>query len=192
VTAVVVVIFAIAKFGLGAWLVLVIVPVLVAAMLFIRREYRAEELGLSVRPELVFVGPNRRGRVLVAASSMNRALVQAVKVAETMSDKVDLIHVTTDPDEGETFRERVEQQLPSVRVVIVESPYRTLVKPFVRYVESAAEEDPDRVTIVLLPEHMPRHWWDRVLYNQNAHRVREALVGHREIVVLDVPYRRDT
>ena len=192
VTAVVVVIFAIAKFGLGAWLVLVIVPVLVAAMLFIRREYRAEELGLSVRPELVFVGPNRRGRVLVAASSMNRALVQAVKVAETMSDKVDLIHVTTDPDEGESFRERVEQQLPSVRVVIVESPYRTLVKPFVRYVESAAEEDPDRVTIVLLPEHMPRHWWDRVLYNQNAHRVREALVGHREIVVLDVPYRRDT
>jgi amino acid transporter len=191
VTAVVVVIFAIAKFGLGAWLVLVIVPVLVAAMLFIRREYRSEEVGLAVRPELIFVGPNRRGRVLVAASSMNRALVQAVKVAETMSDKVDLIHVTTDPDEGESFRERVEQQLPGVRVVIVESPYRTLVKPFVRYVESASEEDPDRVTIVLIPEHMPRHWWDRVLYNQNAHRVREALVGHREIVVLDVPYRRD-
>jgi hypothetical protein len=191
VTAIVVVIFAIAKFGLGAWLVLVIVPVLVAAMLFIRREYATEERGLAVRPELVFTGPNRRGRVLVAASSMNRALVQAVKVAETMSDKVDLIHVTTDPDEGETFRERVEQQLPGVRVVIVESPYRTLVKPFVRYVESAAEEDPARVTIVLLPEHMPRHWWDRVLYNQNAHRVREALVGHKEIVVLDAPYRRD-
>jgi len=192
VTAIVVVIFAIAKFGLGAWLVLVIVPVLVAAMLFIRREYAAEERGLAVRPELVFAGPNRRGRVLVAASSMNRALVQAVKVAETMSDKVDLIHVTTDPDEGEGFRERVEQQLPGVRVVIVESPYRTLLKPFVRYVESAAREDPDRVTIVLLPEHMPRHWWDRVLYNQNAHRVREALVGHKEIVVLDAPYRRDT
>jgi hypothetical protein len=129
---------------------------------------------------------------LVAASSLNRALVQAVKVAETMSDVVELIHVTTDPEEGEAFRERVERQLPSVRVVIVESPYRTLVKPFVRYVETAAAEDPDRVTIVLLPEHMPRHWWDRALYNQNANRVREALVGHRDIVVLDAPYRRDT
>jgi len=191
VTAVVVVIFAIAKFGLGAWIVLIIVPLLVIAMLFIRREYGAEERGLAVRRDLVFAGPNRRGRVLVAASAMNRALVQAVKVAETMSDRVELIHVTTDPDEAEAFRERVEEQLPGVRVVIVESPYRTLVKPFVRYVESASEEDPDRVTIVLLPEHMPRHWWDRALYNQNAHRVREALVGHREIVVLDVPYRRD-
>jgi hypothetical protein len=117
--------------------------------------------------------------------------VQAVKVAATMSDDVDLVHVTTDPDEGEAFRERAEHQIPGVRVVIVESPYRTLVKPFVRYVEVAAGEDPERITIVLIPEHMPLHWWDRALYNQNAHRIRAALVGHREIVVLDVPYRRD-
>ncbi len=60
-----------------------------------------------------------------------------------------------------------------------------------RYVEVAADEDPERVTIVLIPEHMPRHWWDRILYNQNAHRIRAALVGRREVVVLDVPYRRD-
>jgi amino acid transporter len=191
VTAIVVVIFAIAKFALGAWIVVVIVPVLVGVMLFINREYRAEERGLAVRPDLVFGRPDRRGRVLVAASAMNRAMIQAVKVAETMSDEVELIHVTTDPDEGEAFRERVERQLPGVHVVIVESPYRTLVKPLVRYVETAAREDPRRVTIVLLPEHMPRHWWDRALYNQNAHRVRQALIGHRDIVVLDAPYRRE-
>ena len=191
VTGIVVVIFAIAKFGLGAWIVLIIVPVLVAAMLFVSREYRAEERGLAVRPDLVVGGPTRRRRVMVAAPSVNRAVVQAVKVAATMSDEIDLIHVTTDPEEGEDFRERAEQQLPSVRVVIVESPYRTLVKPFVRYVEVAADEDPESVMIVLLPEHLPLHWWDRVLYNQNAHRIRAALVGHREIVVLDVPYRRD-
>ncbi len=191
VTAVVVVIFAIAKFGLGAWIVLIIVPVLVAAMLFVSREYRAEEQGLAVRPDLVVGGPTRRQRVMVAAPSINRAVVQAVKVAAAMSDEIDLVHVTTDPDEGEAFRERAEQQLPGVRVVIVESPYRTLVKPFVRYVEVAADEDPERVTIVLIPEHMPLHWWDRMLYNQNAHRIRAALVGRREIVVLDVPYRRD-
>jgi amino acid transporter len=191
VTAIVLVIFAIAKFSLGAWIVLIIVPVLVAAMLFVRREYRAEERGLAVRPDLVVGGPNRRQRVMVAAPSVNRAVVQAVKVAATMSDDVDLVHVTADPEEGEAFREQVERQLPGVRVVIVESPYRTLVKPFVRYVEVAADEDPERVTIVLLPEHMPLHWWDRMLYNQNAHRIRAALVGRREIVVLDVPYRRD-
>ena len=191
VTAIVVVIFAIAKFGLGAWIVLIIVPILVAAMLFVSREYRSEERGLAVRRDLVVGGPNRRQRVMVAATSVNRAVVQAVKVAATMSDEVDLVHVTADPEEGEAFRERAEQQLPGVRVVIVESPYRTLVQPFVRYVEVAADEDPERVTIVLIPEHMPRHWWDRMLYNQNAHRIRAALVGRREVVVLDVPYRRD-
>jgi hypothetical protein len=191
VTAIVVVIFAIAKFGLGAWIVLIIIPVLVAAMLFVSREYRAEERGLAVRPDLVVGGPTRRQRVMVAAPSVNRAVVQAVKVASTMSDEIELVHVTSDPEEGESFRERAEQQLPGVRVVIVESPYRTLVRPFVRYVEVAADEDPERVTIVLVPEHMPLHWWDRVLYNQNAHRIRAALVGRREIVVLDVPYRRD-
>jgi hypothetical protein len=191
VTGIVVVIFAIAKFALGAWVVLIIVPVLVAAMLFVHREYRAEERGLAVRPDLVFGGPARRRRVMVAAPSVNRAVVQAVRVATTMSREVDLVHIATDPEEGEAFRERAEQQLPGVRMVIVESPYRTLVRPFARYVEVVADEDPEAVTIVLLPEHMPRHWWEGVLYNQNAHEIRAALVGRREVVVLDVPYRRD-
>jgi hypothetical protein len=191
VTGIVVVIFAIAKFALGAWLVLIIVPVLVALMLFVSREYRSEERGLEVRPDLVFGDPTRRRRVIVAAPSINRAVIQAVRVALTMSDDVELVHVTTDPDEGEAFRERAERQLPGVRVVIVESPFRTLVKPIVRYVEVAADEDPERVTIVLLPEHMPMNWWDRLLYNQSTHRIRAALVGRSEIVVLDVPYRRD-
>ncbi len=191
VTAVVLVIFAIAKFALGAWLVIVIVPVIVAAMLFIRREYRTEEYGLDVRTDIVISAPRRRQRVMIAASSVNRAVVQAVKVALTMGDEVNLVHVTTDTEEGEAFRERAERQLPGIPVVIVESPYRTLVRPFVRFVEVAAGEDPDAVTIVLLPEHMPLHWWDRALYNQSSHRIRRALVGRREIVVLDVPYRRD-
>ena len=82
-------------------------------------------------------------------------------------------------------------QLPGVHVVLVDSPYRALVRPFVRYLEVSQAEDPDRVTVVLLPEHLPRHWWDRVLYNQNVHRIRAALVGRKDIVVLDCPYRRD-
>jgi hypothetical protein len=85
----------------------------------------------------------------------------------------------------------VERQLPGVRVVLVESPYRALVRPFVRYLEVSQSEDPGRLTIVLLPEHLPRHWWDRLLYNQNVHRIRAALVGRKDFVVLDTPYRRE-
>jgi len=78
-----------------------------------------------------------------------------------------------------------------VHTVVVESPYRSLVKPFIRYLEVSQEEEPDRITIVLLPEHLPRHWWDRILYNSHVHRIRSELVGRPDIVVLDAPYRRD-
>jgi amino acid transporter len=189
-TAVVVVVQIVVKFTEGAWIITVVVPLLVLVMLFIRHEYDEEGRGLEVQPDVVFGPPHRRQRVVVAAQAMSRAVVQAVKVGETMGEEVQIVHVALDPAEGERFRDRVERQMPGVRVVLVESPYRALVRPFVRYLEVSQAEDPDRVTIVLLPEHLPRHWWDRILYNQNVHRIREALVGRKEFVVLDTPYRR--
>jgi amino acid transporter len=190
VTAIVVVVIAISKFDQGVWMIIIIVPILVGLMLFIKHEYAMEGLGLEVQPDVVFGPPHRRQRVVVAAQAMSRAVVQAVKVGETMGEEVQLVHVTLDPAEGERFRERVERQLPGTKVVLVESPYRALVRPFVRYLEVSQAEDPGRLTIVLLPEHLPRHWWDRILYNQNVHRIRAALVGRKDFVVLDTPYRR--
>jgi amino acid transporter len=190
VTAVVVMVIAVSKFDQGVWMIIIVVPVLIALMLFIKHEYAMEGLGLDVQPDLVFGPPHRRQRVVVAAQAMSRAVVQAVKVGETMGEEVQVVHVTIDPLEGERFRERVERQLPGARVVLVESPYRALVRPFVRYLEVSQAEDPTRLTVVLLPEHLPRHWWDRVLYNQNVHRIRAALVGRKDFVVLDTPYRR--
>jgi len=189
-TAIVVVVIGFSKFDQGVWMIIIVVPVLIALMLFIKHEYDMEGLGLDVQPDVVFGPPHRRQRVVVAAQAMSRAVVQAVKVGETMGEEVQLVHVTLDPTEGEHFRERVERQLPGVRVVLVESPYRALVRPFVRYLEVSQAEDPSRLTIVLLPEHLPRHWWDRLLYNQNVHRIRAALVGRKDFVVLDTPYRR--
>ena len=192
VTAVVVGVIAVSKFDQGVWMIIIVVPILIALMLFIKHEYAMEEHGLDVQPDVVFGPPHRRQRVVVAAQAMSRAVVQAVKVGETMGEEVQLVHVTIDPAEGERFRERVERQLPGVRVVLVESPYRALVRPFIRYLEVSQAEDPSRLTVVLLPEHLPRHWWDRLLYNQNVRRIRAALVGRKEFVVLDTPYRRET
>ena len=191
VTGVVVVVIAISKFDQGVWMIIIVVPILVALMIFIKYEYDQEGLGLEVQPDVVFGAPRRRQRVVVAAQAMTRAVVQAVRVGQTMGEEVQLVHVTLDHAEGEHFRERVERQLPGARVVLVESPYRALVRPFVRYLEVSQAEDPDRLTIVLLPEHLARHWWDRILYNQNVHRIRAALVGRKDFVVLDTPYRRE-
>ena len=190
-TGIVVIVFAVVKFTEGAWIIIVVVPILVALMLFVHREYAAELHGLAVRVDVRIPQPRRPQHVVVAAPSFSRAVVQAIRVAQTMSREIEVVHVTADLDEGDRFRERVDAQIEGAIVVVVVSPYRTLVNPFVRYLEASRAEHSDEVTVVLIPEYVPRHWWDRILYNQNAHRVRQALVGRRDFVVLDVPYRRD-
>jgi Amino acid transporters len=190
VTAVVVVIFAVAKFALGAWIVLIIVPVLVIAMMFIRREYATAEEELYVRPEAMIERPTRKQRVVVPLQDMRRDAIQAIKFGLTMSDEVIAVHVTDDLVRAGRLRDRFERQVPGVQLVILESPYRELVQPFIRYLEAGAARDASTVTIVLVPERIIRHWWERFLYNQNAHRIRDALTGHPRILVADVPFRR--
>jgi amino acid transporter len=189
-TGIVAVVFAIAKFGLGAWIVIVIVPVLVTIMLLIRREYRSSELELYVRPEATITAPHRRQRVVVPLPDMRRDAIQAIKFGLTMSDNVVAVHVTDDLEHAEELRLRFRAQVPGVDLLVLESPYRELVQPLIRYLEMLAARDTDTVTIVLVPERIIRHWWERLLYNQNAHRIRDALTGHPGILVADVPFRR--
>jgi hypothetical protein len=84
--------------------------------------------------------------------------------------------------------------VPGVPLVIVESPYRALVGPFTAYLDVLDQQWPDDqldpITIVVLPEYVARHWWDRLLYNQSAKRLKSALVGREHTVIADVPYRR--
>jgi amino acid transporter len=190
-TAIVTLIFAIAKFALGAWLIIVIIPILVLAMLFIHRQYERRRTEVHVRPEAV-IGPHlRRQRVMVPVPEVTRDVIQAVKFGRTMSTDVTAVHVTDDIEHGEELKARFERQVPGVPFVIVESPYRELVRPLVRYLEFAAGQAEDDIVVVLLPEYVPRHWWERYLYNENARRIRDALLGGRNILVADVPYRRD-
>ncbi len=189
-TGIVAVVFAIAKFGLGAWIVIVIVPVMVAVMLFIRRAYRSAERDLFVRPESEITAPSRRQRVVVPLPDLRRDAIQAIKFGLTMSDDVVAVHVTDDPERAAELRLRFHRQVPGVELLVLESPYRELIQPLIRYLEMLAARDPDTVTIVLVPERIIRHWWERLLFNQNAHRIRDALTGHPGILVADVPFRR--
>lgn len=188
-TAIVAVIFAVAKFALGAWIVLIIVPILVAIMLLIRREYSFGMSGLTVAPDLVWGAPVHRRRVVIPVADVQWDVIQAVRFGRSMTDDITAVHVTDDVAAGERVRERFERQLPGIRFVIVESPYRNLVDPLIRYLEVTAEQDASSVTVVLLPERVSRHWWEKVLFNQNVHRIREALTGRSDILVADVPFR---
>jgi hypothetical protein len=118
-------------------------------------------------------------------------VVQAIKVGRTMSADVTAIHVTDDRERGDELRARFVRQIPGVPLVIIESPYRQLVRPLLRYLEYATERTPRDVFVVLLPEYVPRHWWENVLYNDNGRRIRDGLLGRPNLVVVHVPYRRD-
>jgi amino acid transporter len=194
-TAVVAVEVAASKFLLGAWVVLLLIPVLIAGMLFIRRQYRSTEAQLAVRPGGVLPGPRRRERVIVPIPGLNRAAVQAVRVGRSIAHDVEAVLVSDDPAEAARVRIAWEQQLPWVPLTVVESPYRALVAPLLAYLDvldqagKPGEESP--VTFVVIPEFVARSWWERVLYNQSARRLRSALLGRRHTVVVNVPYRRE-
>ena len=192
-TGVVAVVVTVAK-APASLLVLVLIPILVGMMSFIRHQYDAQERELHVRPDLVVEGPLREQRVVVPVNGINRAVVQAVNFGRTLASDVRAVFVTEDHEQGEALRERWDRQLPGIPLVIVESPYRALVGPVTAYLDvldlAWPPDRPTPVTIVILPEYVARHWWDRILYNQSAKRLRAALLGREHTVIANVPYRR--
>ena len=183
------------KFLLGAWVVLILIPILVAMMLFIARQYRSVGVALAVRPDAEIPRGRREERVLVPVPGINRAVVQAINVGRSIAPDVRAVLVSEDPAEAARIREQWEHQLGDIPLVFVESPYRALVGPLLAYLDvldlawESNKEAP--ITFVVIPEYVARSWWERILYNQSARRLRTALLGRRHTVVVNVPYRRD-
>jgi hypothetical protein len=194
-TAVVLVVVVSVKFIDGAYLVVILIPTLVALMLFIHRQYDASRRELQVRPNLIFEAPHREERAVVPIPGINRAVIQAVNVARSVADDVRAVFITENQEDGMVVRERWERQVPGVPLVVVESPYRALTGPLEAYLDvldSAWPPDkPAPITFVVLPEYVARNWWERILYNQSVKRLRSALLGRPHTVVVNVPYRRE-
>jgi amino acid transporter len=194
-TLVVLVIVVYEKFLGGAYLVVILIPTLVAIMLFIHRQYEASSRELEVREDVVFKGPQREERVIVPVPGITRAVVQAVNVARSIAPDVQAILVSDEPEAAARTRDRWERQIPDVPLVIVESPFRALIGPLLAYLDvldqawPADKEQP--ITFIVIPEYVARSWWERILYNQSAKRLRQVLLGRPHTVVVNVPYRRD-
>ena len=176
-------------------LVIIVIPILVGLMLFINRQYRASKAELAVRPDAVIRGPQRQERVVVPVPGINRAVVHAINVGLSIDPNVQAVLISDEPEEAAALRAQWERQLPRVPLVIVESPYRALVAPLISYLDvldrawPADKEAP--ITFVVIPEYVARSWWERILYNQSAKRLRTALLGRPHTVVVNVPYRRE-
>jgi amino acid transporter len=194
-TAVVLVIVVSEKFRDGAYLVVILVPTLVAMMLFINRQYSRSARELAVKPDLVVREPHREERVVVPIPGVNRAVIQAINVGRSIGDDVRAVYISEDPDEAAAVRAQFERQIPGIPLVVVESPYRALAGPLLAYLDvldgAWPPDKPHPITFIIIPEYVARSWWERILYNQSAKRLRGILLGRPHTVVVNVPYRRE-
>ena len=192
-TLVVLLVVSSVKFAGGAWLVLVLIPVLVLLFWFIHRQYATSSRELALRPDQVISPLHREERVVVPINGLSRSVVQAVNVGRAISADIRAVLVVDDHVYAESVREQWARQVPGVALVVVESPYRALTGPFLAYLDVLDQAwTPDKdapITFVVIPEYVPRHWWERMLYNQSTNQLRRALLGRPNTVITNVPYR---
>jgi hypothetical protein len=186
-TGTVAVIVGIAKFALGAWIILILIPVLIGLMWAIGRHYATLERELAT-PWVHGTLPARRTRVVVPVSRMDRPTLEALAYARSVSADVTAVHVADDRDELSRMKEQWEAWGGPVRLVILESPYRALVAPLLAYLDATEALEPNVMTSVVLPEFVPRHVWEYPLHNQTALRLKFRLFFRPRTVVVDVPY----
>ncbi len=190
-TAVVTVVFAVTKFRDGAWIILLLLPTMVATFFAIHRHYR----NTAARLDLQNQGPRphvARHRVILPVSSVHLGTLAALRYARMLSNDVTAIHVSIDPAEAEQVRQQWERWGEGIRLVILDSPYRMLVEPLLGYIEEiAAQRQPNETLTIVVPQLVPRHWWHNLLHTQTATWLRLGLLFKPGIVITDVPYQVD-
>ncbi|MDE2483670.1 MAG: APC family permease [candidate division NC10 bacterium] len=188
-TAVVMLVFAMTKFHDGAWIVILLVPILVAMFSAIHYHYRDLAARLSLEQ---YGGPPRisRQRVILAISGVHRGTLAALRYARTLSDDITAVHICTDPVEAETLNRKWESWGDGIRLVVLDSPYRLLLEPLLGYIEEiAAQRQPNEIITIIVPQFVPRHWWHNILHTQAAMLLRLMLLFKPGIVIIDVPYQ---
>jgi amino acid transporter len=187
-TAVVAVVVGSSNFLQGAWLVIVVTPVLMAILLAIRGHYRFMDgaLRLDRMPPAAEVAP--KPIVIVPIARLDRPALQAIAFANSVDPNAVAVHVTNDPDTAREIRERWPAWARSTELVVVESPYRALIGPLLAYMDALQRQAPDRPILVVLAEFVTRHWWERPLHNQTAWRLRLRLFRRRNTIIANVPY----
>lgn len=188
-TAGVTLIFAITKFHDGAWVVLLLMPILIAGFSAIHHHYRTLAKQLSLEQ----YGASPRvmcHRVILLVSGVHRGTLEALRYARSLSDDVTAVHISIEPAEAERIQSKWELWGEGVRLVILDSPYRLLLEPLLQYITQLSKQrQPNEVITIVVPHFVPHHWWHNLLHTQAAMLLRLALSFKQGIVVTDVSYQ---
>jgi amino acid transporter len=187
VTGLVLVTLAMTKFVDGAWVVVALVPVLVGIFLVIRNHYRdvAVQLSLESFEEATPV----TNTVLVLVGDLHRGVLRALQYAQTLSPQAKAVYVESDPERTRRLEDRWGKWGMSIPLVVLTSPYRSLLAPLLQYVDHILEQGgPNHIVTIVVPEFIPARGWQHLLHNQTALVIKGALLFHKNIIVTDVPY----
>lgn len=196
VTGLVVLIITVTKFIYGAWIILIFIPVMVFIFKMIRAHYNAmaEQLHLPlqhIKNEENLPAPEAGGRhiVVVPVASPTKVVYETIKYAKMLSADIIAVHVAYDEESGDRVREKWECWNPGVKLVVLRSPYRLLMKPLVRYIEYLVRQKrPNDYITVIIPEFETKKAWHRLLHNQTGWILRTSLILRDNVIVTTVPY----
>lgn len=192
VTGVVVIIIGITKFPKGAWVVIVLIPLLVGAMLKVKRHYTSIAMQLKLTQEeiaeAVIDQTCYRNRVIVPIESLNRASIRALKYARTISDHVVAFNVSIDIESGEKVKRNYALLHTDIPLQVQYSPYRKIMEPLLEYIESEEYnyKKGDMITVIL-PEFVVEKFWQRILHNDSGRQLSGQLMKYKHIVVARMP-----
>jgi len=189
VTAVVLLTLAVTKFIEGAWIVVVIIPLLMAVFLAVHWHY--EEVAAELSLDGLEGPPEFQHTVLVLIGDVHRGVVRAVQYARTLAAPaahVRAVYVEANPAGTAKLEEKWGKWGLGVPLVVLASPYRSLLRPLLDYIDQIQSRGDDQMVTIVLPEFLPRRWWQHVLHNQTALVIKGALLFRKNTVVTDVPY----
>jgi amino acid transporter len=187
-TGTVLVVISMTKFIHGAWIVLVVIPALVVLFLRIHRHYELAEQEMAVSSLPTPLGAISH-TVLVPISGITRPVLTALQYARSLSPTVRALYISTDASATQQIESLWKQWNPGIDLVILDSPYRSIVGPLLEYIDQMQKNERyTNLVTVILPEFVPRRWWHHLLHNQTAMLLKWALLFQKDVVVMSVPY----
>src|SRR5881628_1506059 len=186
VTGIVMLTIAVTKFVHGAWIVVLLIPTLVAAFMTVRRHYEEVAGQLSLEG---FAAPPITNSVLVLVGDLHRGVVKAVQYAQSLSPSAKAVYVEIDPERTHRLEERWGKWGMGAPLIVLTSPYRSLLGPLLEYIDHLQEKGGENhIVTIVVPEFIPARWWQQLLHNQTALLIKGQLLFRKNVVVTDVPY----
>jgi amino acid transporter len=189
-TFVVLCVFVATKFIHGAWIVVVVIPLLVLLFRAIHKHYVmvAKQLSTEGLDELRPI----KHTVIVPISGMHRGVVSALQYARSIaSNGVQAVYVDSGEDAAANLKEKWTRWGAGVQLVVLPSPYRELTRPLLRHIHRIRRENSNDMITVVVPEFIPARWWQHVLHNQSSLLLKGALLFKKGVIVTSVPYHLD-